>query len=207
MSVASSESDAEYHSYSERTLATIKPEAYEDAEAIIDHITSNGFVILAKRIVHLTPEQAAEFYRGHYGRQHFPHLVAHMSNGPIVVLVLATRNCIQKWRTVMGPARYTCRGACSHSMLKHSLNSRQHSLRPRCFYNRRRVVIVGPIPRHWQVNDYIQKNITPTLLPALTALALERPSEPILWLAEHLRRNNPNEPEQAPQPSEQREDR
>lgn len=60
-------------------------------------------------------------------------------------------------------------------------------------------MVVGPLPCHWQVGDYIQKNITQTLLPALTALAHERPAEPILWLAEHLRRNNPNEPEVASQ--------
>lgn len=63
-------------------------------------------------------------------------------------------------------------------------------------------MIVGPLLRHWQVEDYIQKNITQTLLPALTALAHERPAEPILWLAEHLRSHNPNEPEVASQTPE-----
>lgn len=61
---------------------------------------------------------------------------------------------------------------------------------------------MGPLLRHWQVGDYIQKNITQTLLPALTALAHERPAEPILWLAEHLRSHNPNEPEVASQTPE-----
>lgn len=56
-------------------------------------------------------------------------------------------------------------------------------------------MIVGPLLRHWQVGDYIQKNITLTLLPGLTALAHERPAEPILWLAEYLKSHNPNEPE------------
>lgn len=60
-------------------------------------------------------------------------------------------------------------------------------------------MVVGPLLRHWQVGDYIQKNITHTLLPALTALAHERPAEPILWLAEYLRSHNPNEPEVASQ--------
>lgn len=63
-------------------------------------------------------------------------------------------------------------------------------------------VIVGPLLRHWQVGDYIQKNITQTLLPGLTALAHERPAEPILWLAEYLRSHNPNEPEVASQTPE-----
>lgn len=43
----STHSDAEDHSLSERTLAIIKPEAYEDAEDIEDHIRNHGFQILA----------------------------------------------------------------------------------------------------------------------------------------------------------------
>lgn len=46
-SVASTDSQAEVQSYSERTLALIKPEAIEDAEAIEDIIKHNGFTILA----------------------------------------------------------------------------------------------------------------------------------------------------------------
>lgn len=47
MSINSSDTDAEDHSFSERTLAIIKPEAYEDAEDIEDHIRNHGFQILA----------------------------------------------------------------------------------------------------------------------------------------------------------------
>lgn len=47
MSIASSDSEAEYQCYSERTLAIIKPEAYEDAEDIESQIRANGFSILA----------------------------------------------------------------------------------------------------------------------------------------------------------------
>ncbi|XP_049868472.1 nucleoside diphosphate kinase homolog 5-like [Pectinophora gossypiella] len=220
MSIASSESDSDVHGYSERTLAIIKPEAFEDTEAIENHIVNHGFQILAKRQLRLTPEQAAELYRGHYGRQHFPHLVAHISSGPIVALVLATRNAIAKWNTLMGPARVAeaqaywpdslraCYGRRTkygdffnglHGSENHAESQREiHFFFPN--------MIVGPLLRHWQVNDYIQKHITSTLMPALTALAHERPAEPILWLAEHLRRHNPNEPELAPQPPEQRED-
>lgn len=50
MSIISSDSDAEHHSYSERTLAIIKPEAYENAEDIENHIKDNGFIILAVSI-------------------------------------------------------------------------------------------------------------------------------------------------------------
>lgn len=50
MSVASSDSGAESHSYSERTLAIIKPEAHENADDIENHIRDNGFMILAVSI-------------------------------------------------------------------------------------------------------------------------------------------------------------
>ncbi|KAM3963748.1 nucleoside diphosphate kinase homolog 5 [Aphomia sociella] len=221
MSVASSESGAEFYAYSERTLAIIKPEAFEDAEAIENHIRNNGFTILAKRQVRLTPEQTAELYRGHYGQHHFPHLVAHISSGPIIALVLAAKNCIAKWRTLMGPARVIeaqaywpdSLRACYGRRTKfgdyfnglHGSENHAEALREIHFFFP--TMIVGPVLRHWQVNDYIQKHITVTLLPALTALAHERPAEPILWLADYLRRHNPNEPELAPHPPEQKEDR
>ncbi|KAJ8721343.1 hypothetical protein PYW07_002118 [Mythimna separata] len=217
----SSETDAEFHEYSERTLAIIKPEAYEDAEAIINTIKDQGFNILAKRQVRLTPEQAAELYKTHYGTHHFPHLVAHMSNGPIIALVLATKNCIAKWKTLMGPpmvleaqaywpdslracyGRRTKYGDYFNGL--HGSDTHADALREIHFFFPN--MIVGPLVRHWQVNDYIQKHLTPTLLPALTTLAHERPAEPIVWLAEYLRKHNPNEPELATQPGVQKDDK
>ncbi|KAG6445743.1 nucleoside diphosphate kinase homolog 5 [Manduca sexta] len=220
MSIASSDSGAEFQTYSERTLAIIKPEAIEDADAIEKHIRDNSFIILAKRQVRLTPEQAAEFYKGHYGRKHFPHLVAHMSSGSIIALVLAGRNCIQRWRTLMGPARVLeaqaywpdSLRACYGRRTKygdyfnavHGSENHAEAVREIHFFFPN--MIVGPVLRKWQVHDYILKHITPTLLPGLTALAHERPAEPLLWLAEYLRTHNPNEPELATQQPEQRED-
>ncbi|KAI8422697.1 hypothetical protein MSG28_006466 [Choristoneura fumiferana] len=220
MSIASSDTSGEFHAFSERTLAVIKPEAYEDAEAIKNHIRNNGFMILAKRIVHLTPEQAAELYKGHYGRHHFPHLVAHMSRGPIVAMVLAARNCIQKWRTLMGPARVAeaqaywpdSLRACYGRRTKygdyfnalHGSENLAEALREIHFFFPN--MVVGPLLRRCQVKDYIQKHLAASLAPALTALAHERPAEPALWLAERLRRHNPNEPAVAPQPTARAED-
>ncbi|CAG4949131.1 unnamed protein product [Colias eurytheme] len=216
----SSESDSDTHAYSERTLAIIKPEAHENAEDIENHIRDNGFAILARREVRLTPEQAAELYKGHYGRHHFPHLVAHMSSGPIIALVLAAKNCIQKWRTLMGPARVVeaqaywpdSIRACYGRRTKygdyfnavHGSANHAESLREIHFFFPS--MIVGPILRSWQISDYIQKHIAPSLLPALSALAAERPAEPVLWLAERLRAHNPNEPELGPSAREMRQE-
>ncbi|XP_064072218.1 nucleoside diphosphate kinase homolog 5-like isoform X3 [Vanessa tameamea] len=202
MSSVSSDTDAEYQTYSERTLAIIKPEAYENAEDIENQICDNGFMILARREVRLTPEQAAELYKGHYGRHHFPHLVAHISSGPIIALVLAAKNCIQKWRTLMGPARVVEAQAYWPDSLRACYGRRT---KYGDYFNALHV-IVGPILRRWQISDYIQKNLSPTLTPALTALAQERPAEPLLWLADYLNHHNPNQPEWTPQPREQRDE-
>jgi len=56
-----------------------------------------------RRRVLLTPEQASEFYAEHFGKQFFPSLVAYMSSGPVVALVLAREKAIDVWRELIGP--------------------------------------------------------------------------------------------------------
>lgn len=209
MSIDSTDSSAEFHSYSERTLAIIKPEAYDHAANIIKTIRENGFNILAKRHVKLTPEQAADLYKSHYGHNYFPHLVAHMSSGPIIALVLATRNCIQRWIKLMGPARVAEAQAYWPDSLRacyghrtdhgdyfnglHGSSSPAAALAEIHFFFPK--MMVGPLLRNLEISNYIQRFITPTLLPGLTKLAHEKPEDPIIWLADYLHKNNPNEPQ------------
>lgn len=56
-----------------------------------------------KKRVHLTPEEASDFYLEHFGKLFFPSLIAYMSNGPIQVLVLSHENAISLWRDIIGP--------------------------------------------------------------------------------------------------------
>jgi len=56
-----------------------------------------------KRRVHMTPEQTSDFYAEHYGKMFFPSLVAYMSNGPILAIVLAKQSAIAYWRQLIGP--------------------------------------------------------------------------------------------------------
>lgn len=46
-------------------------------------------------------------------------------------------------------------------------------------------------PHAMPLRQYMDRNIVPTLLPALTALANERPENPTEWLAYYLLKNNP----------------
>jgi nucleoside-diphosphate kinase len=89
---------------SERTLAIIKPDAFERrlAGRLIQRIEGEGFQIRAMRRVHLSKAQAEGFYAVHRARPFFASLTDFMSSGPVVVLVLEAPDAIKKWRVLMG---------------------------------------------------------------------------------------------------------
>ena len=68
-----------------------------------NHTRLNSFGTEQKRRVHMTPEQTSDFYAEHYGKMFFPSLVAYMSNGPILAIVLARQSAISYWRQLIGP--------------------------------------------------------------------------------------------------------
>ncbi len=88
----------------ERTFSIIKPDAV--AKNVIGEIVSrfenNGLRIVASRMVHLTREQAGEFYAVHRERPFYNDLVEYMTSGPVVVQVLEGENAIMKNREIMG---------------------------------------------------------------------------------------------------------
>jgi len=59
--------------------------------------------VFQKRRVQLTPEQASDFYAEHYGKLFFPSLVAYMSHGPIIAMVISRDQGISYWRELIGP--------------------------------------------------------------------------------------------------------
>ncbi len=88
----------------ERTLAIVKPDAVENRVVgrIVARIEEEGFRIVAARMVRMTREEAAGFYAVHREKHFFSSLVAFMSSGPALVLVLEREGAIAKWRDVIG---------------------------------------------------------------------------------------------------------
>lgn len=88
----------------ERTLSIIKPDAV--AKNVIGEIYSRlekgGLQIIAARMLHLTRQQAEEFYEIHKERPFYGELVAFMTSGPVVVQVLEGENAIARNRELMG---------------------------------------------------------------------------------------------------------
>lgn len=89
----------------ERTLAIVKPDAFQARAAgkIMDRILGSGLDIVAARLMHLTRGEAEGFYQVHRERPFFPSLVAFMTEGPVLVMILEGENAIRRWRDLMGP--------------------------------------------------------------------------------------------------------
>ena len=89
----------------QRTFAIIKPDAVAKRAtgAILDRIEQSGLTIIAMKRLQLGTEQAQGFYAVHKERPFFKDLVAFMTSGPVVCLVLEGEDAIASWRALMGP--------------------------------------------------------------------------------------------------------
>ena len=88
----------------EQTLSIIKPDAVE--RNLIDEIKAifvkNNLKIKEDKKIHLTKDEAAEFYKVHQSKPFYDQLCAYLSSGPIEVLILEGKNAVLKNRELMG---------------------------------------------------------------------------------------------------------
>jgi len=88
----------------QHTLSIIKPDAYAKKVCgeILSKFEKNGLSIKATKIMHLTKEQASEFYAIHKDRAFFNDLVTFMTSGPVLISVLEGEDAVLKNRDIMG---------------------------------------------------------------------------------------------------------
>ncbi|MBL8522476.1 MAG: nucleoside-diphosphate kinase [Betaproteobacteria bacterium] len=88
----------------ERTLSIVKPDAV--AKNVIGKIYQRfedaGLKVIAARMVHLSTQEAGQFYAVHKERPFFKDLVDFMVSGPVFVQVLEGEGAILKNRDLMG---------------------------------------------------------------------------------------------------------
>ena len=88
----------------EQTLSIIKPDAVE--RNLIDEIKSifknNDLQVKNDKKIHLTKEEAAEFYKVHQSKPFYNDLCNYLSSGPIVVMILEGQDAVVKNRKIMG---------------------------------------------------------------------------------------------------------
>ncbi|MGI8839679.1 MAG: nucleoside-diphosphate kinase [Caulobacteraceae bacterium] len=88
----------------ERTFSILKPDATArnltgKINAVIE---AADLRIVAQRRIHMSRDQAEQFYEVHKDRPFFGELVDFMTSAPVVVQVLEGENAVAKYREVMG---------------------------------------------------------------------------------------------------------
>ena len=88
----------------EQTLSIIKPDAVERnlSEKIKTIFLKNNLSILNKKKLHISKDEAAEFYKVHQSKPFYDQLCNYLSSGPIEVLILEGEDAILKNRELMG---------------------------------------------------------------------------------------------------------
>jgi nucleoside-diphosphate kinase len=88
----------------QRTLSIIKPDATErNITGLVNaRFEEKGLRVIAQKRLHLTLEQAQQFYAVHAERAFYPDLCSFMASGPVVVQVLEGENAVLLHRDVMG---------------------------------------------------------------------------------------------------------
>ena len=89
---------------SNTTFTMIKPDAVQNGHvgAILEKITTAGFVIRGLKMTQISQSEAEAFYNVHKERPFFRELVTFMTSGPIVAAVLEKENAVADFRALIG---------------------------------------------------------------------------------------------------------
>ena len=88
----------------EKTLAIIKPDAVSRKliGSIIFLIEDNDIVISQMKMLTLSKSKAEEFYKVHKDKDFYDGLIAYMTSGPVVIMLLEGVDVIKQYRALMG---------------------------------------------------------------------------------------------------------
>ena len=91
-------------SSTEQTLSIIKPDAVERnlQDKIKQEFTNKNFKIIKEKKVHISKEEAEQFYKVHESKPFYKDLCAYLSSGPILVMTLQRENAVMENRKLMG---------------------------------------------------------------------------------------------------------
>ncbi len=88
----------------EQTLSIIKPDAVE--RGLVGEIkkifVNNNLKIVNEKKLHISKDEAAEFYKVHQSKPFYEQLCNYLSSGPIFVMILEGENAISVNRKIMG---------------------------------------------------------------------------------------------------------
>jgi nucleoside-diphosphate kinase len=89
----------------EQTLVLVKPDGVARGLTgeIIARFERRGLTVAALKKLRLTRDQAESHYAEHKGKPFFEPLVAFITSGPLVAMVIGGKNAVKAVRAMMGP--------------------------------------------------------------------------------------------------------
>ena len=200
----------------EGTLAIIKPDAYTRRIEIEEIIMKEGFLLDDKKRLKFTRELAEEFYEEHKYEHFFPSLIDYMTSGDCMVLCLGRENGIQHWMSVIGPTKVSEAKKSSPKSIRalfgdakddtrnavHGSDSPKNAGReidlifPNIIADSEGINFSDSLKKSVshvseEQKVYLQRYVVPTLQQGLVVMYRTQPDKPLLWLADWLRKNNP----------------
>lgn len=88
----------------EQTFSFLKPESVMRGliGEIISRFEKKGLLLVAAKLIEMTPEQAQRLYEVHKGKPFFPELVSHVTSGPVFLMVWEGPNAVTVVRNIVG---------------------------------------------------------------------------------------------------------
>ena len=88
----------------EQTLSIIKPDAVERnlAKEIKNIFKKNNLNVKDSKKIHISKDEASEFYKVHQSKPFYNDLCSYLSSGPIIVMILEGENAVLANRKLMG---------------------------------------------------------------------------------------------------------
>ncbi len=88
----------------EQTLSIIKPDAVERnlQDEIKLEFINKGFEIKKEKKIHISKQEAEQFYKVHETKPFYNELCSYLASGPIIVIELSRENAVLENRRLMG---------------------------------------------------------------------------------------------------------
>ena len=88
----------------QKTYTMIKPDGVRNGHIgeIVNRFERAGLTIEQMRLEMVTPEQAAANYAEHKGKPFYEGLIAYVTSGPVVKMVVSGEGAVSKVRSLMG---------------------------------------------------------------------------------------------------------
>lgn len=87
----------------EKTLAMIKPEAFDMRSDLINKISQRGLRIKNIKEKTLTEKECRQIYCHNQEMPYFDELLTSLQSGPSIIMVLEGKKAVKRWREIMGP--------------------------------------------------------------------------------------------------------